>query len=96
MNPQPPDLESGALPIELHPFVCFLVHPVVRAGELLLARFLVNRVFSQFWAVLFKFQPLGTPSFLYYAIIAKTGFCTFKPNVFASHRSVLLWSGLVN
>ena len=102
-NPQPVDLESTALPIELHPYSCrpclylAAVHlePAIRslpaspAASLLLSRFLVDRVLPQLRAVLFQFQPLGAASLFRGAVIPLTRFTAFQPDILARHAQTL-------
>ena len=54
--------------------------------QLLLASFLVLRVLAKLLVVLAQLQPLGSPSFLWRAVIAVTGLRAFQPDVFAHSR----------
>ena len=86
-NHQPPDLESGALPIELHPYPGFQRTDSIagRISRLLLTRFFVNRVLTESRAILLQFQPLGTTSFFRCPIVSVTSLGTFEPDILTGH-----------
>ena len=74
MNPQPADLESAALPIELHPF------DRDQTG-LFLSRLFMQRVSTKPWTVLHQLQTLGSTSLLDYTVIPLTGLRALKPHI---------------
>ena len=58
----------------------------IRSPGLLLPRFFVNRMPTQFRAVLLELQPLRAPSLFNDPVVPQPGLRTFQPDVF-SHRN---------
>ena len=80
MNPQPANLESAALPIELHPF------DPDHEG-LFLSRLFMQRVSTKSRTILHQFQPLSSSSLFDYAVIPLPGLRALKPNILSHDKT---------
>ena len=80
MNPQPANLESAALPIELHPF------DQDHRG-LFLSRLFMQRVSTKPRAVLHQLETLSSSSLFDYAVIPLPGLRALKPNILSHDKT---------